>query len=344
MSLKLSICIPTYNRAKLLEDCLKSVLPQAEKRKNDVEVIVIDNASVDDTEDIVKKKMDEYSCLKYSRNRMNLGYSGNQTRCIETCSGKYMALLCDDDIYIDGAVDEILKLIKDREYSFIALNYYSFDRNINIPIKKNFAPDEDIIFKRAYDVMNYPSVGHYSGFILNSTLAKNTLKTISELRPYKTYGIDRGIITEIATIMTLSTSLPAYFLGKRKLATRVQKQFDYDNLYHVCIDYFNYYHYLFKKRLITSSDLEYRARLVLNRLPRAIVSDGPYLKDFELKQVINILSCWFRGKMKYDFVCYPLLILIRIATIKKLAILIKKVYRSAKQTRSRTRVVCLNRQ
>ena len=101
---KLSICIPTYNRVRYLKECLDSVLPQAKARKDEVEVIVIDNASPDDTQTVVQEFIATFDCLKYYRNEKNLGFAGNQVKCIEYAMGNYMPLLCDDDIYLDGQV------------------------------------------------------------------------------------------------------------------------------------------------------------------------------------------------------------------------------------------------
>lgn len=331
----LSICMPTHNRQKLLEECLDSVLPQAEKRKNEVEVIVIDNASVDKMEDMVNKKMDEFSCLKYLKNPTNLGYGGNQRRCIEVCSGKYMAFLCDDDLYLDGEVDEILKVIASKEYAFVGLNYYGFRKDKNKPTKEIFAPEKDVYFECAYEIWNYPSVGHFSGFILNSRLAKQYLPIVSRPKHYKTLGVDRGIIGDVATHLTLSTTLPSYFIGKRKLAARMPEKVDYDNLYHLCIDYYNYYHDLFIRGLIKKGDLEYRKKLVLSRLPRAIISDGPRLSDKELNDVASTLSEWFKGNKKFDHVSFPLLVLMRFNIFKLLAKMAKNIYLSAKSIKNK---------
>jgi glycosyltransferase involved in cell wall biosynthesis len=335
MTILLSICIPTHNRQKLLEECLASVLPQAEKRKNEVEVIVIDNASVDDTEDMVEKKTAEFSCLKYLRNPANLGYGGNQRRCLEVCTGKYMALLCDDDLYIDGEVDDILKVVESKEYAFVGLNYYGFRKDKNKPIKKIFAPEKDVYFERAYEIMNYPSVGHYSGFILNSRLARQYLSIVPTPKHYKTLGVNRGIIGDVATHLTLSTTLPSYFIGKRKLAARMPEKVDYDNLYHQCIDYYNYYHILFIRGLIKKSDLEYRKKLVLGILPRAIISDGPRLSGKELNDVASTLSEWFKGNKKFDYVCFPLLVLMKFNIFKILAKMAKNIYRSIKSIKNK---------
>ena len=329
MKPKLSICIPTYNRSIFLKECLNSVLPQV-KSKNVVEVIVIDNASPDDTQVIVKEFIALYDCLKYYRNEMNLGYAGNQVKCIEYTTGDYMALLCDDDVYLDGQVDRILRVISAREYAFVALNYYSFLKYKNKPYLSNFAPNKDIIFPRAYDILNYPSVGHYSGLVINARLAKETIGKILEKKPFKDFEYARGIITDVAIRSTLSSRLPAYFIGYRGLANRMPLAVDYDNLYHQCLDYYEYYKGLYQEGLINKHDLDYRARLVIDRLPRAIISNGPMLNTSELERITVQLSDWFKGNKAYDIRCLPLLHSLKYTLVKNTYKLARNTYRLAK--------------
>lgn len=331
---KLSICIPTYNRSVFLNENLEYLTPQIKDRE-DVEVIVIDNASEDDTKFIVTKFMKSCPFLKYFRNQTNLGYAGNQVKCFEYSSGDYIAILCDDDAYIDGQVETILKVISNQEYAFVALNYYSFINDIKKPYKSNFAPEHDVVFTRAYDIMNYPSVGHFSGFIFNSKLAKETLTKILAKRSYEIYERNRGIINDIAVRSTLASELPAYFIGKRGLATRVPKTVDYDTLYHQCIDYYDYYYSLFIEGLITRNDLDYRGKLVLDRLPRAIVSNGPQLSSEELQRINNQLSQWFKGKKKFDVICLPLLYALKYKLIKQCYKIMTNLYRFTKVIRKK---------
>ena len=53
--MKISICIPTYNRAKHLANCLQSIALNKNRSKIDFEVCVSDNFSTDNTEDIVRE-------------------------------------------------------------------------------------------------------------------------------------------------------------------------------------------------------------------------------------------------------------------------------------------------
>ena len=94
-----SVLIGTYNRSELLERCLEHVFSQ---KQVEVEVIVVDDASTDDTFDVVKS-FKEYQSgrLKYLRNGVNRGISFNSNRAFQLSSGKYLALVGDDDYWLD---------------------------------------------------------------------------------------------------------------------------------------------------------------------------------------------------------------------------------------------------
>jgi glycosyltransferase involved in cell wall biosynthesis len=90
-----SICIPTYNRAGMIGKAIESALAQSYPH---LEVIVVDNASTDDTESIVRQFAD--SRMVYYRNDENLGLFGNFNRCLEFAKGDIIHILHSDD-FID---------------------------------------------------------------------------------------------------------------------------------------------------------------------------------------------------------------------------------------------------
>jgi glycosyltransferase involved in cell wall biosynthesis len=329
MSIIFSICIPTYNRAEFLKECLDSVLCQV-KNKREVEVIVIDNASPDDTQTVVGEFIKSYDCLKYYRNERNLGLAGNQIKCIEYATGDYVTLLGDDDIYLDGQIDRILKVVSEREYAVVALNYYSFLKNKNKPYKSNFAPVKDVTFQRTYDIMNYPSVGHSSGFIFNAALAKETLNQILAKKSHEDFEKIFGIIGDVSTRSTTASNLPAYFIGYRGLANRIPKTVNYSSLYNLCIYYYKLYLGFYNEGLINKDDLDYRARLVIDTLPRAIISNGSSIDDNEIENITLQLSHWFKGNNKFDNICMPLLHSLQYQSVKHIYEITVNCYRFVK--------------
>lgn len=90
-----SICIPTYNRARMAGKAIDSALAQTYQN---IEVVVVDNASSDDIESLIAAYHDPR--LKFYKNGKNLGLFGNFNRCIELAQGTYVHILHSDD-FID---------------------------------------------------------------------------------------------------------------------------------------------------------------------------------------------------------------------------------------------------
>ena len=67
----LSICIPTYNREKCLQQCLDSIVNQKAFNAN-IEIVISDNASSDNTDELVKKYQEKYTNISYKKNKENL--------------------------------------------------------------------------------------------------------------------------------------------------------------------------------------------------------------------------------------------------------------------------------
>lgn len=108
MEPKLTIAIPTYNRAMKLEECVKCAVRQSVGKP--VEILVSDNASSDGTEALMKRLSNEYK-ISYFRNEENIGPDRNFLSCYERAKGSYVMLLGDDDFLLDGAVDSILECV-----------------------------------------------------------------------------------------------------------------------------------------------------------------------------------------------------------------------------------------
>ena len=103
---KASILIPTHNRAALLVEAVESSLAQDYPN---LEVIVSDNASTDDTQNIVKRfEIDKR--FTYRRNEKDLGIAGNWRKLLfEYAGGEYVKILSDDDYLLNrGHVSEAI--------------------------------------------------------------------------------------------------------------------------------------------------------------------------------------------------------------------------------------------
>lgn len=121
----LTIAIPTYNRAGCLKELL-SVLSEQVKDERRVELIISDNASVDETPSVVQEFADRGLRFRYFRNPENIGPDANFLHCFEQARGKYVWLFSDDDLIVPGGLAKILNYCAAGEYDLIWVSAYSF--------------------------------------------------------------------------------------------------------------------------------------------------------------------------------------------------------------------------
>lgn len=105
--MKFSICIPNYNYGSYIGDTIRSALSQ----EADVEVLVADNASTDNSVAVVEGIGDARVHLR--RNRWNVGFAGNLDRACAGASGDRMILLSSDDLAGPGALALYARLAKE---------------------------------------------------------------------------------------------------------------------------------------------------------------------------------------------------------------------------------------
>ena len=93
---EVSVIIPTYNRSERVVRAVQSVLDQGVK---DIEILVVDDGSTDDTEG---RLVPYGSLIKYIRQPANRGVSAARNKGIETSSGPWIAFLDSDDYWLKG--------------------------------------------------------------------------------------------------------------------------------------------------------------------------------------------------------------------------------------------------
>lgn len=89
-----SICVPTYNRASSLRDSLTSACRQTYAP---IEILISDNCSDDDTEQVCREIMQTDSRVRYVRQPRNIGLHGNHNACIDESRGEFICFFHDHD-------------------------------------------------------------------------------------------------------------------------------------------------------------------------------------------------------------------------------------------------------
>tara|TARA_X000000950_G_C13890366_1_gene650590 strand:+ start:1556 stop:2563 length:1008 start_codon:yes stop_codon:yes gene_type:complete len=125
--MKLSICIPTYNRPNQLPNCLNSILIASKKTNLDFEVCISDNGSSYDVNKILDQ-FDDKLKIRLNQNKENLGYQPNLLKVISISNGEFVWAIGDDDLLLPDALKIIEDLfIKYDDVDFFYLNSYILD-------------------------------------------------------------------------------------------------------------------------------------------------------------------------------------------------------------------------
>lgn len=127
-----SVCIPTYNGASYLRKTLESILGQTYRN---IEIIINDDGSTDQTENIVKEFADNR--IHYFKNEENLGLAANWNQAVFHATGTYIKLVCQDDILFPDAIEAQIRAIEsDKEIVLVLGNSYVIDEEGNTLMKR----------------------------------------------------------------------------------------------------------------------------------------------------------------------------------------------------------------
>ncbi len=112
-----SVCIPTYNGEQYLKQTLDSVVNQTYKN---IEIIITDDLSADDTEKIIKSYHDER--IKYFVNTKRSGLAGNWNESLKKSSGEFIKILCQDDLLMPDAIEKQVNALNSSDAACVIGN------------------------------------------------------------------------------------------------------------------------------------------------------------------------------------------------------------------------------
>jgi glycosyltransferase involved in cell wall biosynthesis len=191
----LTIAIPTYNRSEFLDNQIKRLIKIIQNNffELQVELLILNNKSEDETHQLVVEYVKQYSFIKYIKNEFNIGLIGNYKKAFQNSSGKFTWVLGDDDTFEENLVPEMLSLIKNNPtLSFVHINQKIFDSKTNDYISQNLYGN----LNSTNSLLNSGLINelfmraHSGGFMF---ISANVIKTpvanayIEKLRCFKNY-------------------------------------------------------------------------------------------------------------------------------------------------------------
>lgn len=173
----LTIAIPTYNRAALLRDQLEWVTGAVRGHEDDCEVLVSDNASTDETPDVIDTwRRAQPQPVRHVRQLHNVGAVGNVTWCTREAEGRHVWVVGDDDHLDDRAIGFVLEhLAGSPDLGVLVLNFSA-----------RSAVTGEEVFPRCFDVegagvvsgriplyerlLDHPDLSRWGGLMFTSAL------------------------------------------------------------------------------------------------------------------------------------------------------------------------------
>lgn len=121
-----SVIMPSYNTGKFIAESINSVLSQT---YNNLELIIVDDCSTDNTDEVVKSFDDKR--IRYFKNEKNSGAAVSRNRALREAKGKWIAFLDSDDLWIEDKLEKQIKFMSENNYHFSYTNYEEIDESGN---------------------------------------------------------------------------------------------------------------------------------------------------------------------------------------------------------------------
>jgi glycosyltransferase involved in cell wall biosynthesis len=218
--LLLSLCIATYNRADFIVETLDSIIPQL---TGEVEVLVVDGASTDDTEEVMHDYLQRCERIRYVRLPIKGGVDNDYNQAVEYARGEYCWLFTDDDIAKPGAIQAVLNQIK-QGYDLIIVNAEVRNSDLSALLEDKRLP---ILKDRTYFPNDFEKFfidnGNYMSFIGCVVIKRNIWQEREREKYYGSEFIHLGVIFQKnfeSAISVISTPYISIRLGNAQWTTR----------------------------------------------------------------------------------------------------------------------------
>ena len=133
-----SVVIPAYNAAQSIESAILSVLGQT---RLPLEILVVDDGSVDETQKIVSTLARSHSSVRLLQNMRNLGVSASRNHGFREAQGSWIAILDADDRFTPGRLEYLVGRAEELQLDLAADNFQRYDAIAGVIVKIAIPPE-----------------------------------------------------------------------------------------------------------------------------------------------------------------------------------------------------------
>jgi glycosyltransferase involved in cell wall biosynthesis len=130
-----SVCTPTYNYGRFIEDAIRSVLAQTYA---EWELVITDDQSTDGTRELVERYAAKEPRIRYHLNEARLGMFANFARATSLARGAFLKPLCADDWLAPGCLEEMVATMSRHPSAVLATSACTVTDEAGIPREVNF--------------------------------------------------------------------------------------------------------------------------------------------------------------------------------------------------------------
>lgn len=208
MDEKVSVCIPVYNGSATILETIQSILGQSFQ---DFELVIVDNASTDNTVELIQSIKDER--IKLYRNKENIGGGGNIEECRQKATGDIIFYICADDLADIDALKKVCDAFSiSGDIGIVARPYYWFEDDYRKPVRitKQFNENQRV------------SIGDSYGKIKDVIALANQLSGMGFRKKYMNVPFSRHLFVEIASMVAnMLKNCQAIILKDNIIAVRI---------------------------------------------------------------------------------------------------------------------------
>lgn len=282
---KISVIVPVYNTEKYIEKCLKSIAGQ---KMNDLEIIIVNDGSTDNSEIIIKQwieKNKENIKIKYL-NKENGGLSDARNFAIPYATGKYISFIDSDD-YIHSNLYSHLEQFMDDNIDLIKFKMQTVDKNGNIIEKLEGPVFEKCTGEEGYEKLcsNDRFLDPACIYLYRTEFYKSNNFKYKVGAYHEDFGLTSLIILKAKSFVS-TKEYGYYYLQSDNSITRNQS---YDKEIKKAKDLLGHYDYMIK--IIKDYEISNKSKELVKRYyTNTIVLKARELKSEDKKQYVNEIN------------------------------------------------------